>query len=75
MTAIKIPYDQVAYQVEVLYQKEFAPEQDAAITKHCEFIAEFIRACGWTEDEYFERWMKEQDKLEPILPERNINLS
>jgi len=71
----RIPYEIMSYQVELLYQKQFDSNQDAAITKHCEYIAEFIRACGYTEEEYLERWMVEQEKIHPILLERNVNLS
>ena len=70
----KIQYEVMAYEVEKLYQKDFPPG-DPAINEHCEFIASFIRACGWDEHEYWERWCREEDKINPILPERNINLS
>jgi hypothetical protein len=70
----KIPYEIMAYQVELLYQKDFPPH-DAAITAHCEFIAEFIKSCGWTEDEYFDRWIQEGDKIDPVPRKLNPNLS
>jgi len=62
----RVPYEVMAYQVEILYQKEFPPH-DPAITQHCEFIAEFIRSCGWTEEEYWDRWVKE-NPIEEIDP-------
>ena len=70
----RIPYEVMALEVEKLYQKDFPPH-DPAITAHCEFIAEFIRSCGWTEEEYWERWCREEDKVRPILPERDLRLS
>jgi hypothetical protein len=57
----KIPYLIMALEVERLYSKEFPEGDDAAITKHCEYIASFINSCGYSEDEYMERWMREQD--------------
>lgn len=68
----KVPYEVMALEVEKLYQKEF-PKNDPAITKHCEFIAEFIRSCGWTEEEYMTRWMAEQDKENPLTTNRNLS--
>lgn len=58
MIPTKVSYEIMALEVEKLYSKEFPPH-DAAITKHCELIAEFIRACGYSEEEYWERWVKE----------------
>lgn len=63
----------MAYQVELLYTKSFEKEVDAE--KHCLFIAEFIRACGWDEQEYMDRWLREEDRQHPLVHERNINLS
>lgn len=58
MVPQKIPYNIMALEVEKLYQKDFPPH-DPAIAAHCEYIAEFIRSCGWTEEEYWDRWVKE----------------
>jgi hypothetical protein len=49
---IKQPADYVMREVDKLYEKQFEDHETAAIEAHCEFIAEFIRACGWTEEEY-----------------------
>jgi hypothetical protein len=57
----KISYPILALQIELLYQREFAEGNDKAIEDHCLYIANFIRSCGWTEEEYLERWMREQD--------------
>ncbi len=48
----KLPYEYVSREVDKLYEKEFDSSETGAIEKHCEFIAAFIRACGWTEDEF-----------------------
>ena len=62
MISNKIPYRILALQVELLYQKEFDDNNLKAIEDHCEYIAQYIKACGWDELEYFERWMQEQDQ-------------
>lgn len=54
----RVPYEILAVEIEKLYAKEFPPH-DPAISNHCAFIAEFIRSCGWTEEEYWDRWVKE----------------
>ena len=71
----KVPYATLAYEIEKLYSKELPQGDDKAIEDHCELIAQFICSCGWEETEYWERWMQEQDQINPILPERNHNLS
>lgn len=53
----KLPYEYVNREVDKLYEKRFEDHEVDAINKHCEFIAEFIRACGWTEDEYIRAMM------------------
>lgn len=51
---IKQPLQYVTKELDKLYEKQF-PETDVeAINQHCDFIATFIRACGWTEDEMIE---------------------
>lgn len=58
----KVPYPILAIEVDKLYDKEFPPgTSDNEIERHCEFIAEFIRACGWTEDEYILRYVGGED--------------
>lgn len=52
MKPTKLPYDYVSKKVDELYEKQFSPNDLASIEKHCEFIASFINACGWTEEEY-----------------------
>jgi hypothetical protein len=62
MMSNKIPYPILALQVEILYQKQFANNDLKAIEDHCQYIAEVIKAMGWSEEEYIERWMQEQDQ-------------
>lgn len=72
--SVKVPYEVMALEVEKLYRKEFEPH-DPAIPAHCEFIGQFIRSCGWTEVEYWERWYLEEEKVHPLLKSRDLNLS
>lgn len=53
----KQPAEYVMREVDKLYEKQFEDHETNAIEKHCEFIAEFIRACGWTEEEYIRALM------------------
>jgi hypothetical protein len=58
----KIPYPILAYEIEKLYAKEFSDWNDVkAIEDHCEYIAAFIKAAGYTEEEYMELWMQNQE--------------
>jgi hypothetical protein len=59
---MRVPYAIVALEVEKLYSQKFDDSQVEAIEKHCEYIADFIKACSWTEDEYWDQWYREQDK-------------
>lgn len=57
----KIPYFILALNIEKLYQKELPEHDTKAIAQHCEYINKFIESCGWTSEEYMERWMQEQE--------------
>lgn len=59
---MRVAYPILAYQVELLYQKQFDDSQVKAINEHCEYIATFIKAAGWDEEEYWDQWYREQDK-------------
>lgn len=54
----KIPYEIMSIHVSQMYTKKFDENDIEAINKYCENIAEFIRACGWSEDEYVQRLMR-----------------
>jgi hypothetical protein len=49
---LRILPEQLLREVDLLYRKEFLPTQLKEIENHCEFIAEYIRACGYSEEEY-----------------------
>jgi hypothetical protein len=66
MTTNKIPFPLLVLEVEKLYEKPI-PDNEEAIVKHCEFIADFIRSCGYSEDEYFERLMQDEEDKEKQL--------
>lgn len=48
----KLPYEYVSREVDKLYEKQFDEKDIEGINKHCDFIREFINACGWDEIDY-----------------------
>ena len=44
-------FDYLSKELDKLYEREIPLEDTEAINQHCEFISEFIRAAGWTEEE------------------------
>lgn len=48
----RVSFEVLNVEVSKLYEKRFHPSEVNAINKHCEYIGEFIRACGWTEEEF-----------------------
>lgn len=44
----KLPFDYVDREVEKLYDKKL----DGPLDDHIAFIATFIQACGWTEEDF-----------------------
>lgn len=52
MTTLRALPEQLLREVDLLYRKEFLPTQLKEIENHCEFIAEYIRSAGYTEEEY-----------------------
>jgi hypothetical protein len=62
---MKLPYQYVARHVDELYLKPIDPRDVDGINKHCEFIRDFINACGWNED----------DLLRTMYPSKDPRLS
>ena len=58
---MRIPFCVLSLEVEKLYQKEFPEGNDKAIEEHCNYISDFILACGYSVEEYFDMWIKEND--------------
>lgn len=68
MSAPKLPYDYVSREVDKLYEKNFDEKDLVSIDEHCAFIATFINACGWTEDEFHNfKYEVDQRYLNPKL--------
>ena len=61
---MKVPYEILAEQVEKLYTKQFDDSDTVAIEAHITYIEKFIEACGWSVEQYLERWLKEDPNLE-----------
>lgn len=52
----KQSWEYVSREIDKLYEKEFDSNDTTSIEAHCEFIVEFLHACGWTEQEYFDAY-------------------
>lgn len=65
----KMPWEYVSREIDKLYEKEFSPEDTTSIEEHCISIVEFLYACGWTEEEYFDAYSGAAEKY------RNPNLN
>lgn len=48
----KIPFQQLDFEVDKLYMQEIDLEDESKIDLQVTLIANFIKACGWTEQEY-----------------------
>lgn len=49
----KLPFEYVSLHVDRMYELPIDESNLEEINKHCEFIAEFIKACGWDEESYY----------------------
>jgi len=47
-----MPVDYLLRETRKLYDKQIDCNDLNAIDKHCEFIATFIKSCGYTEEEF-----------------------
>lgn len=54
---MKLPYDYVSREVDLLYDKKFDDNDLNGINNHCDFIRAFINACGWEEDQFIQVMM------------------
>lgn len=57
MLIAKLPYSYVSQHVDKLYEKQFDESDVNGINKHCDFIREFINACGWDETDFIRAMM------------------
>lgn len=48
---MRLPLEYVSRELDKLYEKEFHESDIVGINQHCDFIQEFIVACGWTCEE------------------------
>lgn len=55
-TMSRMPWEYVSKEIDKLYEKEFPSEDTTSIEEHCIHIVEFLYACGWTEEEYFDAY-------------------
>lgn len=47
---MKVPYSQLSFEVDKLYNYKLTDEKE--IEEHCEYIRQFIEACGWEVEDY-----------------------
>lgn len=59
------PVEYLLKEVDKLYEKKVS---GAAIDDHCDFIAAFIRACGYTEEDYIRAYSGQ-----PIDDNKNLD--
>jgi hypothetical protein len=52
MVIRKVTPDYLLKEVDKLYAREIDPKDTRSIEQHCDFIAQFIEACGYSTDEY-----------------------
>jgi len=67
---MKLSLQYVAREVDKLYEKQFDASETNAIKKHCEFIRDFINACGWDEDDLLRAMYPSND---PRLSQEELN--
>lgn len=60
---MKVPYAQVAMEVEKLYS---SCVQESQLDNICHVISTFLSAAGWTEEEYWNQWSRSQDGLDNL---------
>lgn len=52
----RVQYEVLALEVDKLYPPYYTLKPGETPEDRCEFIAEFIQACGWTEEEYIDEY-------------------
>jgi hypothetical protein len=56
---MKVPFVLLVIEVNKLYSKQFSSDQDVELDEHIVLIEEYIQACGWSVQEYIERYISE----------------
>lgn len=59
----RVPFHVLNLEVVKLYEKPFESSEVEAINKHCEYITDFIRAAGWTEEDFIRAMFGFDDHL------------
>jgi hypothetical protein len=53
----RVPYEQVAIQMDRLWNVKIDPTDEAAMEKHCDLLRGYVEGCGWDVDDYIRRMM------------------
>ena len=48
----RLPFAYLSPVVDRLYEKQFDPNDIEGISRHCDFIVDYLRANGWSEEQY-----------------------
>ena len=64
---IKIAYEILALEVDRLYDRHFNEDDNRSIEEHCEYIAKFIEAGGWTVEDFMQEYVRRG--LQDLLPQ------
>ena len=68
---MKIPYEQIAIEVEKLYAQQIDIDDLQAVEEHCNYITQFIESCGWTVEEYTVKSLEDFTNHDPGPQETN----
>lgn len=49
---IRQSWEYVSKEMDKLYEKKLDSEDAVSIDQHCQFMVDFLHACGWTEEQY-----------------------
>lgn len=54
---MKISFEILNSQIEKIYNQEIDINNTDAVNAQAEYICDFVQACGWSWDDYLNRWL------------------
>jgi hypothetical protein len=67
----RVPYEVLALQAEMIYQKVLSSKNSEEMAVYFKEYTDFIRACGWTVQEYDREQLKRVDEDWDNTPKPN----
>jgi hypothetical protein len=67
----RVPYEILAPQAELVYQKVLSARTQDEMAKHFQEYSDFIEACGWTLQEYDREQLRRVDEDWDTTPKPN----